>query len=77
MPRWPALDQVSRWVDDFEAAGALPSRAGEDGRAMAERLRSFLAGQCRPATRPAVPSSAAAKRRLIAGMGLAPTGDGA
>ena len=36
------LDQVSRWVDSFEAAGALPSRAGEDSRAMAQRLRSFL-----------------------------------
>ena len=36
------LDQVSRWVDDFEAAGALPARAGEDGRVLAERLRTFL-----------------------------------
>jgi two-component system chemotaxis sensor kinase CheA len=36
------LDQVSRWVDDFEATGLLPSQAGGDGRAMAERLRSFL-----------------------------------
>jgi two-component system, chemotaxis family, sensor kinase CheA len=36
------LDQVSRWVDDFEAAGALPAQAGEDGRVLAERLRSFL-----------------------------------
>ena len=36
------LDQVSRWVDNFEAAGALPSRAGEDSRALAQRLRSFL-----------------------------------
>jgi len=36
------LDQVSRWVDDFEASGALPARAGEDGSAMAARLRSFL-----------------------------------
>jgi two-component system chemotaxis sensor kinase CheA len=45
------LDQVSRWVDDFEDAGALPAQAGEDGRAMAERLRSFLpaeAGQRQP-----------------------------
>jgi two-component system chemotaxis sensor kinase CheA len=39
------LDQVSRWVDDFEASGALPSRAGEDSRAMAQRLRSLLPGQ--------------------------------
>ncbi len=36
------LDQVSRWVDNFEAAGALPSQAGEDSRAMAQRLRAFL-----------------------------------
>jgi two-component system, chemotaxis family, sensor kinase CheA len=45
------LDQVSRWVDDFEATAALPARAGEDGRVLAERLRSFLpaeAGQQRP-----------------------------
>lgn len=39
------LDQVSRWVDDFEATGALPPQAGEDGRAMAERLRSLLPGR--------------------------------
>ena len=44
------LDQVSRWVDDFEAAGALPARAGEDGRAMAERLRSLLPGRGRPSS---------------------------
>jgi two-component system chemotaxis sensor kinase CheA len=36
------LDQMSRWVDDFEATGALPAQAGEDGRVLAERLRSFL-----------------------------------
>jgi len=36
------LDQVSRWVDDFETAGALPAQAGADGRVLAERLRSFL-----------------------------------
>jgi two-component system chemotaxis sensor kinase CheA len=36
------LDQVSRWVDNFEAAGALPSQSGEDSRAIAQRLRSFL-----------------------------------
>ena len=45
------LDQVSRWVDDFEAIGALPAQAGEDGRALAQRLRSFLpaeAGQQPP-----------------------------
>ena len=53
------LDQVSRWVDDFEAAGALPARAGEDGRAMAERLRSFLPAAEGRAARTAVPKSAA------------------
>jgi two-component system chemotaxis sensor kinase CheA len=36
------LDQVSRWVDNFEAAGSLPSQAGEDSRAMAQRLRMYL-----------------------------------
>jgi two-component system chemotaxis sensor kinase CheA len=36
------IDQVSRWIDDFETSSALPARAGEDGRAMADRLRSFL-----------------------------------
>lgn len=39
------LDQASRWVDDFEVAAALPAQAGEDGRAMAERLRSFLSNR--------------------------------
>jgi two-component system, chemotaxis family, sensor kinase CheA len=46
------LDQVSRWVDDFEATGALPAQAGEGGRMLAERIRSFLpaaAGQRQPA----------------------------
>jgi chemotaxis protein histidine kinase CheA len=36
------LDQVSRWVDDFEANEVLPAQAGEDGRMLAERMRSFL-----------------------------------
>lgn len=39
------LDQISHWVDTFEAAGALPSRAGEDSRVMAQRLRSLLPGR--------------------------------
>ena len=41
------LDQVSAWVDDFEAGQALPSRAGEDARLMADQLRALVAG---PAT---------------------------
>jgi two-component system chemotaxis sensor kinase CheA len=36
------LDLVSRWVGDFETTAVLPEQAGEDGRAMAERLRAFL-----------------------------------
>jgi two-component system chemotaxis sensor kinase CheA len=36
------LDQVSGWVDAFEVHQALPPRAGEDARAMAERLRKLL-----------------------------------
>jgi two-component system, chemotaxis family, sensor kinase CheA len=59
------LDQVSRWVDDFEATGALPVQAGEDGRMLAERMRSFLptaAGQRK---------SEAAVRQSTAGTGEA------
>jgi two-component system, chemotaxis family, sensor kinase CheA len=36
------LDQVAGWIDHFETQQALPSRAGEDARAMAERLRDLL-----------------------------------
>ncbi len=53
------LDQVSRWVDDFEDAGALPSQAGEEARAMAERLRSFLTGSVAQQRELIVPSSMA------------------
>ena len=38
------LDQVSRWVDDFDAAAALPADAGDTGRMLAERMRAFLPG---------------------------------
>ncbi len=41
------LDQVSRWVDDFETAGSLRSQAGGEGRAIAERLRSLLSAESR------------------------------
>ena len=46
------LDQVSRWVNDFEAEGSLPSHAGEDARSMAEQLRDLLSASSRkkPAT---------------------------
>jgi len=36
------LDQVSGWVDEFEARAALPADSAEDAHAMAERLRAFL-----------------------------------
>ena len=36
------LDQVARWVDNFEVGGALPPSAGEDARSMAATLRSLL-----------------------------------
>ena len=36
------LDQVLGWVDAFESHQALPPRAGEDARTMAERLRKRL-----------------------------------
>ena len=59
------LDQASRWVDDFEASGALPARAGEDSRAMAERLRSFLpAGAGRQPERAAEKPAAGAEAGL-------------
>ncbi len=35
------LDLVARWVDEFEDVGSLAAQANEDGRAMAERLRSL------------------------------------
>jgi two-component system, chemotaxis family, sensor kinase CheA len=38
------LDQVGRWVDDFEAGESLPPHAGEDARAMAAALRKLLSG---------------------------------
>jgi hypothetical protein len=44
------LDQISLWVDDFENGGALPAQAGDDGRALAERLRFFLPGAQRRET---------------------------
>lgn len=53
------LDQVSRWVDDFEREGSLTAQAGEHGRALAERLRSFLPAkqgqQAKPAAQKSLP----------------------
>ena len=37
-----SLDLVSRWVGEVEGNGTLTDQAGEDGRVMAERLRSVL-----------------------------------
>jgi two-component system chemotaxis sensor kinase CheA len=39
------LDLVARWVDEFEDGGALAAQADEDGRAMVQRLRSYLPQQ--------------------------------
>ena len=61
------LDQVARWVDDFEAGGALPPSAGEDARSMAATLRSLLSesGVTETAKKSAQRSSAtAAEGRL-------------
>ena len=68
------LDQVARWVDDFEAEESLPPHAGEDARAMAEALRDLLSrARIRSADRRpigAVPAPAAAG--ATAGLGVAP-----
>jgi two-component system, chemotaxis family, sensor kinase CheA len=60
------LDQVSRWVDDFEAEGSLPSHAGEDARSMAARLRDLLSGSSsrQQQKSAAQPSAAAGDGRL-------------
>jgi two-component system, chemotaxis family, sensor kinase CheA len=36
------LDRVAQWVNAFEAHGGLPLSAGDEGRLLAERLRSHL-----------------------------------
>jgi two-component system, chemotaxis family, sensor kinase CheA len=47
------LDLVARWVDEFEDGDSLAAQADEDGRAMVERLRSFLPRQTEsPALKP-------------------------
>ena len=65
------LDQVSRWVDDFEAGEALPPRAGEDAAAMAARLRALLP-ESAARSRRAPGSGAPAAGRCAAGLGLPP-----
>ena len=42
--RLACLDQAAKWVDDFEAHEALPAKAGEVARRLAEELRSMLGG---------------------------------
>ena len=44
------LDQVSRWVDAFEADGALPAHAVDDAKAMIVRFQDLVSGTS-PATR--------------------------
>ncbi|ABD90129.1 chemotaxis protein CheA [Rhodopseudomonas palustris] len=58
------LDQVSRWVDAFEAEGALPDDAGEAARLLAEALRSLLA----PSGAAAAGVSASALPDWVAGL---------
>jgi two-component system chemotaxis sensor kinase CheA len=41
------LDQVSGWVNEFEARETLPPEAGDDARTMAENLRDFISGRVR------------------------------
>src|SRR5580704_13990880 len=38
------LDQVSGWVDTFEAQGTLPVQAGDDAKTMTARLQNLLSG---------------------------------
>ena len=38
------LDQVLRWVDAFEAHGALPVQAADDAKTMTARLQDLLSG---------------------------------
>jgi two-component system, chemotaxis family, sensor kinase CheA len=38
------LDQAGKWVDDFEAHEALPAKAGEVARRLAEELRNTVGG---------------------------------
>jgi two-component system chemotaxis sensor kinase CheA len=56
------LDQVSNWVDDFEAHGSLPAHAGDDARVMAGRLRELRSGSAPagPAAADGAPAAAAA-----------------
>jgi two-component system, chemotaxis family, sensor kinase CheA len=51
------LDLVSGWVNQFERAGSLTAQADEDGRAMAERLRSFLPRQMASPARKSEPAA--------------------
>jgi two-component system chemotaxis sensor kinase CheA len=55
------LDQVSNWVDDFEAHGSLPAHAGDDARVMAGRLRELRSGSAPegPAAADGAPAAAA------------------
>jgi two-component system, chemotaxis family, sensor kinase CheA len=60
------LDQVARWVDDFESGGTLPPSAGEDARTMAAALRSLLSkGVPEALKKSAHASSATADERTL------------
>jgi two-component system, chemotaxis family, sensor kinase CheA len=51
------LDQVSGWVNEFEAHETLPPEAGDDARLMADNLRDFVSGQKRAEAKEASPGT--------------------
>ena len=51
------LDLISRWVGEYESAGSLTAQADEDGRAMTERLQSFLPRQTASSARKPQPEA--------------------
>jgi two-component system, chemotaxis family, sensor kinase CheA len=54
------LDLVSRWVDEFETGGSLTAQADDDGRVMAERLRSLLPQRTQSPARKSLPEASEA-----------------
>ena len=67
------LDQVARWVDDFEAGASLPPDAGEEARAMAGALRYLLSPDGnRSAGRIGSGGIGTCGRRRAARLGVAP-----
>ena len=63
------LDQVSRWVDTFEAQGTLPVQAGDDAKTMTARLQNLLSGTS-PRSLPDVAGCPHSRRQRAGAMGL-------